>query len=186
MRKMFSKFKWTLFAVVCGAMVFCGGGCNDFSSRESVDAGRPILGGVTPFTLDAPTSGWNRPANDYAFYSTLNLERKKLKVTVTGKHAKEKPSGIVADGLKFEMVDWYGKTSDEYAVGWFGTEGSTLVVTYDPKDGTTDGVPNNCDFSNIYSLNFKNYSYVVASDWDCVEGSGVELTVTEVKYEVID
>ncbi len=195
MSKLFSKIKWALFVAVCGAMIFCGGGCNDFSSRESVEAGRPVLGGVTPFTLDAPEYDWKRPSNKYALVSTLNLEGKKLKVTVTGKHAKEQPAGT-ADGLAFMMVDANGKKSKQYNVGWFGTSGKTVEVTCIPEDGSETnwdtGVTtwNECDFTNIVSLDFINYSYVVKLDepnkWDCVEGTGVELTVTEVKYEVID
>lgn len=202
MSKMFSKVKLALFVAICGAVVFCGGGCNDFSAKESVEAGRPILGGVSgevgalPFTLAAPEYDWKRPSNSWSLGDTLNLEGKKLKVTVTGKHVKAKPDGGI-DGLKFVMVDADRKESTEYALGWFGTEGRVLEGIYEPKDGSDTNwetgvtTPHNCDFKKIVALKFINYSYVNIPEgqdhaWDCVEGTGVELTVTDVKFEVID
>lgn len=186
-----------------------GGGCNNSSSDDDNppvenpddtnkpdDSNKPD-GDTALFKLGAPGDGWGaRPDKTHNLTSELNLEGKKLKVTVTGKTDKDAPAESASDGLKFVMVDADGKTSDEYALGWFGTAGKTLEGTFTPKDGVdTDWnnggtqTPHNCDFTKIVALKFINYCYTVKADnpdqGSCVEGTGVAVTVNEVKYEEI-
>lgn len=170
MSKMFSKVKLALFVAICGAVVFCGGGCNDFSAKESVAAGRPVLGGsgggdIDPDIFFGKTNvkleaAWNEQGNntgtvenDHVVISNAGSEWMSLVIKY--------PSACDISGKKEMKITGYTSGEVTRTVFDWGLSTGTFSVDFcDANDGASRG---SFPFSKTESAQIVSLSLLEAS-----------------------